>query len=179
MNELPMTYSIKQLQDHFRRVYSIIGFISRAAGGNGRVSAGWPSPNAFYGQSHDLGIILGEYYGMPSGLMTPLGWLKIDTPRIVDESWRPKVREALGLKPLYGEWRDRDGESVFSPVWTTGPLGGETGPGWALLRDTDGNPLDKPTTVIQGWVLSPETERRYTYEESNAIWDEHISSIFS
>jgi hypothetical protein len=174
-----MSYTIKQLQDHFRRIYSIIGFISRAAGGRGGMDMGWPSPNAYYGQSHDLGIILGEYYGMPSGVSTPLGWLKIDTPCIVDESWRPKAKEALGLEPLYGEWRERNGESVFSPVWTTGPMGGEMGPGWALLRDTDGNTLDKPETPIEGWFMSPVTEMRYTYEESKAIWDEHIAPIFS
>ncbi len=174
-----MKHSIEQLQDHFRRLYSIIGFISRTAGGCGGQRQGCDGPNPFYGQSGDLSVILGEYYGMPAGVTTPLGWLQIDRPCIVDESWRPKVEEALGLVPVYGEWKEWGGEREFRAIYNDGPMGGEQGPGWALARDTDGNPLPKTTTSIKGWFMSPVTEDHYTYEEANAIWGEHIAPIFS
>jgi hypothetical protein len=171
-----MNFTIEQLQDHFRRIYSIIGFISRTAKGRGGICKGFPGPNPFYGQSHDLGIILGEYYGHPSGLMTPLGWLEIDRPCVIDESWRPVVKEALGLEPYYGEWRKWAGKEEYRGIISSQ---GEHGPAWALLRDTDGNPLDEPQTPIKGWFLSPSTEMRYTYHESLAIWKKHIEPIFT
>jgi len=174
-----MSHSIEQLQAHYRRIYSIVGFISRVAGGCGGQRDGCDGPNPFYGQSHDLGIILGEYYGMPAGVTTPLGWLQIDTPCVINESWRPEVEKALGLVPVYGEWKEWNGERQFRSIYNDGPLGGEMGPGWALLRDTDGNPLDKAETPIDGWFMSPVTQMRYTYEESKAIWEEHIAPIFS
>lgn len=172
-----MSFTIEELKEHYKRVRGIVNFIGRQVGRIDKVE----QPNPFYGQSHDLGIILGEYYGTPCGVSTPLGWLRIRSSNCaIDESWRPVVKKALGLEPYYGEWRTPKGVSgrVWSPIYTTGPFGGEMGPGWALLRDVNGDLLDKPETLIDGWFMSPVTECRYSYEESVAIWKEHISPIF-
>lgn len=174
-----MKHSIDVLIEHYRCIYSIIGFISRAAGGRGGQRKGCSGPNPYFGQSGDLSIILGEYYGMPHTLTTPLGSMQIDTPCVIDESWRPQIREALGLEPHYGEWREEGGEMVWSHIYTEGPTGGCQGPGWALTRDTDGNPLPETTTQIEGWFLGPVTQENYTYEEARAIWEEHIAPIFA
>jgi len=169
---MAMKYTIEQLRSHYRRLYSVISFISRAAGGNGGIRDG---VNPFYGQSGDLSIILGEYYGMPHSITSPLGSLKIDTPCVVDESWRPKVEEALGLKPAFGRYITRDGVQVWSHIYTDM---GCMGPGWALLRDVDGMSLPETTTAITGWTFGPATPMTYEYEEAKAIWDDHISEIF-
>jgi len=174
-----MKHSIEQLIEHFRRVRGIVSLISQIAGGCGGQRQGCDGPNPFYGQSGDLSIILGEYYGMPSGVTTPLGWLEIDTPCLVDESWRPKVEEKLGLIPVFGEWREWGGERQFRSIYDDGSLGGEMGPGWALVRDADGKPLPETTTRIEGWWMSPVTPEVYTYDESCAIWKEHIAPLFA
>jgi len=170
-----MNISIDALKDHYRRIYGIVAVISSAVGEQMAVE----SPNPFYGQSGDLGVMLCEYYGMPHGLTTPLGGMRIKTPCTVNESWRPKVMEALGMEPVWGKWKEWNGKQEFRAIYDDGPLGGEKGPVWSLQRDADGSALDKAQAKVNGTMFLPLTPMTYSYEDAHNIWEQHIADIFT
>lgn len=153
----------EQLQSHILKVIKIKDWIESLDACRGHHNPPKLEHNCCYGQMHDGGVILGEYYGMPHALCTPLGYIRLFTNCVVNRSWRPIVKERLGLLPVYGEVRDGEFSSVYSNM-------GEHGPGWALERDLDGVPFDPPKTEIHGWFMSPSTRGLYEYDEAMELW---------
>jgi hypothetical protein len=153
--ELTVPFTVEELQTYFRRLRPVAELISLSAGGSGGLGGlRDDTPNPYYGQSEDLGVILTESYGMPHGLMTPLGLLRLETSCVVDESWREMVREVVGLEPYWGEWRTREVELPDGKVEHHRQFDckvdhqGAKGPAWIVVQDIHGTTFPVPKTPV-------------------------------
>lgn len=156
---------LNALQNYFDRIKKVIKFLSELANGKGRARDS--SPNSYYSQTGNFALGLNEYYGMPSGLMTPLGYWQIDTSCIVTRKWLEPAKEQLQLIPYWGanveaakkgaKFRDvRSAQGCHGPIWQIG-------------CDMEGHSFEPLTATITGHFMSPSTKMILSYQEAGDL----------